>query len=83
MRGGGETKYPFGRMLRFGLAGIKGVGEQAAQKILEEREANDPALDAMAGGTGSALSKGGMLTKVQAARRAARSGAHTVIAAGR
>jgi glutamate 5-kinase len=37
----------------------------------------------MAGGTGSALAKGGMLTKVLAAKRAARSGAHTVIASGR
>jgi glutamate 5-kinase len=37
----------------------------------------------MAGGTGSAISKGGMLTKVLAAKRAARSGAHTVIASGR
>ena len=36
-----------------------------------------------AGGTGSALSKGGMLTKILAAKRAARSGAHTVIASGR
>jgi glutamate 5-kinase len=37
----------------------------------------------MAGGAGSAIGRGGMLTKVLAARRAARSGAHTVIAAGR
>ena len=36
----------------------------------------------MAGGTGSALARGGMLTKVLAAKRAARSGAHTVIASG-
>jgi glutamate 5-kinase len=36
----------------------------------------------MAGGTGSELGKGGMLTKVRAAQRAARSGAHTVIASG-
>jgi len=40
-------------------------------------------LETVAGGTGSALAKGGMLTKVQAAKRAARSGAHTVIASGR
>jgi len=45
--------------------------------------AGDAALESMAGGTGSAISKGGMLTKVLAARRAARSGAHTVIASGR
>jgi glutamate 5-kinase len=54
-----------------------------AAKLLAEREAGDPALEAMAGGTGSALAKGGMLTKVLAAKRAARSGAHTVIASGR
>jgi len=50
--------------------------------LIHSREAVDPALEAIAGGTGSALAKGGMLTKVQAARRAARSGAHTVIASG-
>ena len=37
----------------------------------------------MAGGAGSAIGRGGMLTKVLAAKRAARSGAHTVIAWGR
>jgi glutamate 5-kinase len=52
-------------------------------KLIEERAAGDPAIESMAGGTGSALAKGGMLTKVLAAKRAARSGAHTVIAAGR
>ncbi len=51
-------------------------------KLLEEREAGDPALEAMAGGAGSALARGGMLTKVLAAKRAARSGAHTIIASG-
>ena len=51
--------------------------------LIQEREASDPALEAMAGGTGSALARGGMLTKVLAAKRAARSGAHTVIASGR
>jgi glutamate 5-kinase len=40
-------------------------------------------LEAMAGGTGSGIARGGMLTKVLAAKRAARSGAHTVIASGR
>jgi len=52
-------------------------------KLVSEADAEDPKLEAMAGGTGSALAKGGMLTKVLAARRAARSGAHTVIASGR
>jgi len=51
-------------------------------KLLETADALDPKLESLAGGTGSALSKGGMLTKVLAARRAARSGAHTVIASG-
>jgi glutamate 5-kinase len=37
----------------------------------------------MAGGAGSEIGSGGMITKVLAARRAARSGAHTVIAWGR
>jgi len=39
---GGPTKSA---TIRFGLAGIKGVGEQAAQKIIEEREANGPFKD--------------------------------------
>ncbi|MFY9316967.1 MAG: glutamate 5-kinase [Burkholderiales bacterium] len=54
-----------------------------AAKLIERAEAGDPALESMAGGSGSALAKGGMLTKVLAAKRAARSGAHTVIASGR
>jgi glutamate 5-kinase len=52
-------------------------------KLIEKALAGDPSLEAMAGGTGSELAKGGMLTKVLAAKRAARSGAHTVIASGR
>ena len=55
----------------------------AHAKLVAEADALDAGLEAMAGGTGSALAKGGMRTKVQAARRAARSGAHTVIADGR
>ena len=51
--------------------------------LIAEATAGDERLEAMAGGTGSAISKGGMLTKVLAAKRAARSGAHTVIASGR
>jgi len=39
-------------------------------------------LEAMAGGVGSTIARGGMLTKVLAAKRAARSGAATVIASG-
>jgi DNA polymerase-3 subunit alpha len=36
---------PGGGAIRFGLAGIKGVGEQAAQKIIEERDKNGPFHD--------------------------------------
>ena len=49
---------------------------------LEYAEATDPGLDALAG-EGGTLGRGGMVTKVRAARAAARSGAHTVIANGR
>ena len=52
-------------------------------KLVGKAQAGDATLEAMAGGTGTALAKGGMLTKVLAAKRAARSGAHTVIASGR
>ncbi len=45
--------------------------------------AGDASLETMAGSTGGGLGKGGMLTKILAAKRAARSGAHTVIASGR
>ena len=40
-------------------------------------------LEAMAGGAGSAIARGGMLTKVLAAKRASRSGADTLIVSGR
>jgi glutamate 5-kinase len=50
--------------------------------MLRRARAGDPALEAIAGGAG-ALGRGGMLTKVLAAKRAARSGATTVIAGGR
>ena len=46
-------------------------------------QAGDPALEAMAGGAGSSVGTGGMLTKILAAKRAAGSGASTVIAWGR
>ena len=52
-------------------------------RLVRDARADDPALVDMAGGAGSAVGKGGMLTKVLAARRAAQSGAHTVIASGR
>jgi len=50
--------------------------------LIADGRAGDPALESMAGGTGSHFALGGMLTKVLAAKRAARSGAHTVIASG-
>ena len=46
-------------------------------------QAGDAQLEAMAGGAGSSIGKGGMLTKILAAGRAAGSGASTVIAWGR
>ena len=52
-------------------------------KFVTHALAGDLSLEAMAGGTGSGIGKGGMLTKILAAKRAARSGAHTVIASGR
>ncbi len=51
--------------------------------LVGEAKATDPGLERMAGGVGSHIGSGGMLTKVRAAKRAARSGAHTVIASGR
>ena len=51
--------------------------------LVQDARSGDPALEAMAGGAGSAIGSGGMLTKILAAKRAARSGAHTVIASGR
>lgn len=52
-------------------------------KLVEVGEAGEPIYEAMAGGAGSSIGKGGMQTKVLAAKRAARSGASTVIASGR
>lgn len=52
-------------------------------RFVDEATAGDPALEAMAGGAGSGIGRGGMLTKILAAKRAATSGAHTVIAWGR
>lgn len=51
--------------------------------LIQEARAGDPALEKMAGGAGSAIGRGGMLTKILAAKRAGRSGAHTLIAWGR
>ncbi len=52
-------------------------------KFVDVAKAGDPALEAMAGGVGSSIGSGGMITKILAAKRAAGSGASTVIAWGR
>jgi len=52
-------------------------------QFVQHATAGDLALEQMAGGAGSSVGTGGMLTKILAAKRAARSGAHTVIASGR
>ncbi|HEV8689409.1 MAG TPA: glutamate 5-kinase [Ideonella sp.] len=57
--------------------------KDASARFIDEAEAGDPALEAMAGGAGSSIGRGGMITKVLAAKRAAGSGASTVIAWGR
>jgi len=54
-----------------------------AAQFVTVAQAGHPALEAMAGGAGSSLGRGGMITKILAARRAAGSGASTVIAWGR
>jgi len=51
--------------------------------FVHEAHAGDLALEAMAGGAGSSIGRGGMITKILAAKRAAGSGASTVIAWGR
>ena len=52
-------------------------------RFVHHFEAGRPELEAMAGGAGSGVGTGGMYTKIIAAKRAARSGASTVIASGR
>ena len=57
--------------------------KDANATFVHEAQAGDPALEVMAGGAGSSIGRGGMITKILAARRAAGSGASTVIAWGR
>jgi glutamate 5-kinase len=57
--------------------------KQPDARFIDAAQAGDEALERMAGGAGSAIGRGGMLTKVLAAKRAAGSGASTVIAWGR
>jgi len=54
-----------------------------AATFVHEGRAGDAKLEDMAGGAGSSIGKGGMITKILAAKRAAGSGASTVIAWGR
>lgn len=56
--------------------------DPAARKI-DEVERVTPEIEKLAGGAASAVGTGGMVTKVRAARRAAESGAPTVIAPGK
>jgi glutamate 5-kinase len=51
--------------------------------FVHEARAGDAKLEEMAGGAGSSIGRGGMITKILAAKRAAGSGASTVIAWGR
>jgi glutamate 5-kinase len=51
--------------------------------LISEGHAEDRIYESMAGGVGSGISRGGMITKIRAAQRAARSGTHTLIASGR
>lgn len=57
--------------------------KDSAARFVHLGRAGDPQLEAMAGGAGSGIGKGGMITKILAAKRAAGSGASTVIAWGR
>ncbi len=52
-------------------------------QLVREARADDPRLEQWAQGGSGTLGRGGMLTKVRAAKRAARSGTTTVIADGR
>jgi glutamate 5-kinase len=52
-------------------------------RLLPRVVAGDPALEAMAGGAGSSIGRGGMITKVLAAKRAAWGGVSTVVCSGR
>jgi glutamate 5-kinase len=51
--------------------------------LISQAMAKDTSLDTLAGGSGGTLGRGGMVTKLQAARLAARSGCSTIIVGGR
>jgi glutamate 5-kinase len=52
-------------------------------RLISQAMATDASLDALAGGSSGTLGRGGMVTKLQAARLAARSGCSTIIVGGR
>jgi glutamate 5-kinase len=56
--------------------------KDSSASLVANAIAGDPNLETMAGGAGSELSKGGMLTKVLAAKTASATGTSTVIASG-
>lgn len=58
-------------------------GDQASAPLIDEISANDALLDRAAGPSARQTGRGGMLTKVSAARIAARSGAATIVASGK
>jgi glutamate 5-kinase len=55
----------------------------AEARLIAQTRVDDPQLDRVAGGSANGLGTGGMVTKVRAARLAARSGTPTIIAPGR
>jgi glutamate 5-kinase len=57
--------------------------KDATAEFVHAAQAGDPELERMAGGAGSRIGTGGMITKILAAKRAAGSGASTLIAWGR
>lgn len=57
--------------------------KDSSAQFINFEMAGNPALEKMAGGAGSNVGTGGMLTKILAAKRAANSGADTIIASGR
>ena len=57
--------------------------KDTSARFIDEARAGAPELETMAGGAGSSIGRGGMITKVLAAKRAASSGTSTVIAYGR
>ena len=57
--------------------------KDATATLIANAQAGDVTLEALAGGAGSSLGRGGMITKVLAAKRAAAAGVGTVIASGR